>query len=297
MVSPSTPPAEFEVDADLVRRLIAAQHPDLSGLAIEPFDAGWDNAMFRLGPSLAVRLPRRTSAAALVVHEQRWLPTIAGTLPIAVPAPVRIGEPGEGYPWRWSVLPWIAGTAADLAPPRDGEAARFAHFLEHLHVKAPVDAPANPVRGVPLANRAAVVEARLVRLEARTTLVTPAVRRAWSSALDAPAAGAATWIHGDLHPRNVLVGSDGTITGIVDWGDMAAGDKATDLAAVWMLFGTAESRAVAQAAYPDRSQALWARARGWAIAIGAVLLETGLEDHPRHARIGELTLARIAEDG
>jgi len=289
-----TPAADIEVDTALVRRLLAAQHPDLAALPLEAFEAGWDNAMFRLGAEWAVRLPRRLAAAHLLQHEQRWLPELADRLPIPVPAPWRIGHPGEGYPWHWSVLPWLPGVASDLMPPDASQAVPFARFLRALHVAAPTDAPLNPVRGVPLARRAAVVEERLQRLEARTALVTPAVRRAWQQALDAPWDGETTWIHGDLHARNVLV-DHAAISGIIDWGDMARGDRATDLAAFWIVLPDADARRAAIDAYADASDALWARALGWAVLFGSVLLDTGLADHPRHARIGELTLRRVAQ--
>jgi len=292
-VQTGTPASEFEVDAGQVRRLLMAQHPDLSALPISPLDAGWDNAMFRLGTRWTVRLPRRAAAAALIAREQRWLPALAAALPIAIPAPVRIGHPGEGYPWNWSVLPWLPGITADLMPPDEGQAGRLADFLRSLHVAAPADAPASQVRGVPLAQRAAVVEERLRRLESRTSVVTPAVWRAWNCALEARWDGTSTWLHGDLHARNVLV-DHGSISGIVDWGDLTSGDKATDLAAIWMVLPSPKSREMARAAYPDTSDALWARARGWAVLLGALLLETGLENHPRHARMGELTLDRIS---
>ncbi len=54
--------------------LLRLQHPDLAQLELRMMGAGWDNAMFRLGSSLAVRVPRRASAAALLINEQRWLP-------------------------------------------------------------------------------------------------------------------------------------------------------------------------------------------------------------------------------
>jgi len=288
-----TPPSDFGVDMDLVRRLLVSQHPDLCELSLSPLDAGWDNAMFRLGTRWAVRLPRRAAAARLITSEQRWLPSLASALPIAIPAPVRIGLPGNGYPWNWSIVPWIPGATADVEPPAEDQAERLAHFLNVLHVEAPGDAPTSHVRGVPLARRAAVVQERLHRLESRTSLVTPAVWRAWNSALEAPWEGESTWLHGDLHAKNVLV-DQGSISGIIDWGDLAAGDKATDLAAIWMVLPSAKSRDDAMAAYLDTSESLWARARGWAVAFGALLLETGLVDHPRHARMGGLTLDRIS---
>jgi len=288
-----TPEAEIDIDTALVGKLLAAQHPDLGRLPIEAVDAGWDNALFRLGAEMAVRLPRRSAAAPLVRLEQRWLPELSKQLPIAIPAPLRIGIPGEGFPWSWSVVPWLHGSPADLTAPNDAQGEPLARFLQCLHVAAPADAPTSRVRGVPLSNRAAVVEERLRRLESRTSLVSAAVWHAWHRALEAPRDGDATWIHGDLHARNVLVDDAGALSGVIDWGDMAAGDKATDLAAIWMLLPGEAARRAAMEAYPDRSEALWDRARGWAVALGALLLETGLENHPRHARMGDLTLRRV----
>ena len=288
-----SPPAEVNVDIELVRRLLAAQHPDLSDQPLSLLDAGWDNAMFRLGSNLAVRLPRRAIAAPLIDNEQRWLPALAALLPIAIPVPSRIGHPGEGYPWNWSVVPWIPGVTADLAPPADDQSERLAEFLALLHVKAPDNAPTSQVRGVALAQRAAIVQDRLRKLESTTSAVTPDVWSAWHGALEAAWDGESTWLHGDLHARNVLV-SNGSISGIIDWGDVASGDKATDLAAIWMLFPEKEGRERAMAAYPDKSQALWARARGWAVLFGAFLLETGMVDSPRHAQMGASTLERLS---
>jgi aminoglycoside phosphotransferase (APT) family kinase protein len=289
-----TPDAEVLIDDVLVRRLLQDQHPDLAHLDIALVDAGWDNAMFRLGDCLAIRLPRRQIAATLIEHEQTWLPQIAGQLPIAVPAPYRLGVPACGYPWRWSVLPWLKGSPADLELPHPGQAKRFGEFLRALHTPAPADAPKNPFRGVPLRERTAAIAERLARLETKTGLITPALKTLWQSALIAPIDIPATWLHGDLHPRNILV-EDGLLTGIIDWGDITSGDRATDLAAVWMLFGDGTARQGAIAAYGPISEATRRRALGWAIFFGVVLLDTGLVDHPRHAAIGEQTLRRIAE--
>jgi aminoglycoside phosphotransferase (APT) family kinase protein len=111
-------------------------------------------------------------------------------------------------------------------------------------------------------------------------------------ALEAPLDVGPTWLHGDLHPRNVLV-EGGALSGIIDWGDITAGDAATDLAAIWMLFDDANARRAALNAYGWLSPATLARARGWAVHLGATLLDTGLVDNPRHARIGERTLLRL----
>lgn len=110
--------------------------------------------MFRVGDRLVARLPRREAAAQLLVNEQRWLPVVAPNLPLAAPVPVRHGVPGRGYAWCWSVLPWLVGTPAHLSPPDASEAFTMASFLKALHMPAPGSAPTNPVRGVPLSNRA-----------------------------------------------------------------------------------------------------------------------------------------------
>jgi aminoglycoside phosphotransferase (APT) family kinase protein len=290
-----TPDAEVAIDAALVRKLLQEQHPDLAHLEIVPIDAGWDNAVFRLGDRLSVRLPRRQIAAALIEYEQTWLPQIAARMPIAVPVPWRSGAPGPGYPWRWSVLSWIAGNAADLSPPHPSEAKRLGQFLRALHTPAPPNAPVNPFRGVSLGQRAEAIAERLQRLKTKTDLISPAIQAQWEAALAAPIDTPPTWIHGDLHPRNILV-EGGLLTGIIDWGDLTAGDRATDLAAVWMLFGDRNARLEAIAAYGSLSAATLRRAQGWAIVFGVVLLDTGLVDHSRHRAIGEATLRCLAQD-
>ncbi|HEY1106195.1 MAG TPA: phosphotransferase, partial [Agromyces sp.] len=100
------PAPDFDVDETLAARLVERQHPDLAG-PLELVANGWDNAIFRLGDDLAVRLPRRAVAVPLVVHEQRWLPELATHLPVAVPAPVRAGRPAPelGYDAPWSIVP------------------------------------------------------------------------------------------------------------------------------------------------------------------------------------------------
>jgi aminoglycoside phosphotransferase (APT) family kinase protein len=288
-----TPAAEVEIDAALIQALLEEQHPNLAHLPCVPVEAGWDNVMVRLGDSFCLRLPRRAAAAEAIAHEQEWLPGLAENLPLHIPVPLWTGVPGCGYPWRWSIVPWLPGAAADLVAPLDTEAARLGAFLKALHIPAPQEAPTNPARGVPLQQRAPQVEERMRRLASRSPLITPEMRRMWQAALAAPMDVGPTWIHGDLHPRTVLV-EHGTLSGIIDWGDIATGDRATDLAAVWMLFEDAQARRLAFSAYGTVSYATYMRAKGWAIGFGVTLLDAGLEDDPRHAVIGEQTLLRIA---
>jgi aminoglycoside phosphotransferase (APT) family kinase protein len=294
LLQPGTPPAEVAVGADLVRRLLAAQHPDLAALPLTEAASGWDNLMFRLGDDLAVRLPRRQVAAPLIEIEQAWLPRVAATLPLAAPIPLRIGAPGDGFPWPWSVIPWLPGETADRDLPDARQGAVLGGFFQALHVPAPADAPRNAFRGVPLITREDYFRARLDDLDGKTALITPRVMDLWRTALTAPIDVASTWLHGDPHPRNVLV-RDGRITAFLDWGDMAQGDRASDLAAIWMLLPDRGARAEAMALC-QASDATWARARGWAIWYGVTLLATGLTNDPRMGIIAERIFARL-DDG
>jgi aminoglycoside phosphotransferase (APT) family kinase protein len=290
-----TPVSEIEIDASLVYCLLTEQHPDLAQLPIQLVDAGWDNTMFRLGEHLSVRLPRRQLAANLIKNEQTWLPLLADRLTLPVPTPDRLGKPAHNYPWHWSVLPWLAGVTADQEEPCADQASSLALFLRSLHVPAPLDAPLNSFRGGLLSDKSAGVAARMQRLKKKTPLISPKIKNIWQTAVNAPIDVAATWLHGDLHPRNVLV-QNGAISGIIDWGDMTSGDLATDLAAIWMLLADRSARQQAIAEYGDVSEATLQRAQGWAIFFGLVLLDTGLVDNPRNAAIGQQILQRVLED-
>lgn len=288
-VTNGTPPAEVEVNEELVRRLLEICHPDLSDLPVALADSGWDNFIFRLGDNLAMRLPRRESAVALIVNEQQWLPRLAPSLPVTIPCPVRCGTPNAGFPWPWSIVPWIEGETSDTNPIASDQAETWTSFLNALHLPAPEDAPANPYRGIPLRNRCEVFEQRLKRLSAIPGLIPPEVKDIWQAALDTPESNARVWIHGDLHGRNVL-NIKGRISGVIDWGDLTAGDPATDLSSAWALFDSKTDRQFVLDSFdPD----LVLRARGWAALLALAHLEAGLVDSPQHKAIGERILTNL----
>jgi len=290
------PAAELDVTPDLVRRLLEAQQPDLAGQPVELMANGWDNVVYRLGSELLVRLPRREMAAKLVVHEQRWLPVLQARLPLPIPAPVRIGNPDLGYPWSWSIVPFLPGQVAAQNPPSDlRDAAVFlGEFLAALHTPAPPDAPVNPYRGVPLTHRRTAV---FENLAAVADLVDPtAVKRAWDAAIAAPSWDAdPVWLHGDLHPANILV-DRGRISGVIDFGDITAGDPAADLSVAWMLLPAEHHDAFRNAYRNAASHAvdddLWVRARGWALTLSLAFLAHSA-DNPQLSRIGRRTTGAV----
>lgn len=288
-----TPPAEVSVDQTLVRALLVDQHPQYAHLPLSFVAEGWDNYMFRLGDDFAVRLPRRQEALACLASEQGWLNKLP-PLPVPIPAPIAIGKPGCGFPWTWSIIPWLEGAPVDEAPLDADQGPALAAFLMALHRPAADDAPFNPWRGKPLETRREATGDRLARMRATTDLITPSIEQAWRDALAAPVSSARQWMHGDLHPQNVL-SHGGKLAGVIDWGDMGYGDPAPDLFAVWGLLGHASARRAALAAYaPDDD--LLARTRGWVVVFATTLYENGRINNCSHAAIGEATLRRLAED-
>ena len=286
------PSGEVQVDVELVEVLLAQQHPNLATLPVRAGESGFDNFMFRLGESFAVRLPRTAAAARLLVNEQRWLLTLSDRLPLQIPVPIRVGQPAFGFPWRWSVVPWLVGATAEVSPVAAQEAGRLASFLRALHVAAPADAPRNFERAATLNSRSAAIGERMRNLERATDVINDRIRDAWSEALQVPNDTPPTWIHGDLHARNVLT-LDGTVTGVIDWGDMASGDRATDLATLWMNLGDRKARESAMRACNDVSDATWLRAKGWAVFFGVTLGTSGLAGDARHALMARRTLERV----
>jgi aminoglycoside phosphotransferase (APT) family kinase protein len=285
------PAAEIDIDDGLVRRLLADQHPDLASLPLTLVANGWDNAIFRLGGDLAVRLPRRWQGAELVVNEQRWLPELASRLPIPVPVPLRVGLPSDDYPWNWTVVAWFDGDVAADVPLADPifEARRLGRFVDALHAPAAVDAPVNPFRGQPLAELRPRVLNSIERMDG--SIDAAAVTERLGRFTDvADWTGAPVWLHGDLHSANVLV-RDGAICAVIDFGDVTSGDPAVDLAIGWMLFDEA-ALDVFRASAGDIDDATWSRAQAWALHF-ALLYLLNSADNPRFGRMGTNLLERV----
>lgn len=295
MTASNMPTAEVEIDEALIRRLLRQQHADLAERPLRIVANGWDNLLARLGDDLVVRLPRRALAAVLIEHEQRWLPQLAPRLPLPIPAPVRNGTPAAGYPWAWSICPWFDGDNAAQAPPLDIAAAAVAlgRFLAALHTEAPADAPENAYRGVPLRQRQAVVERYLAKLSA-SALDLRRVRRRWEEACDLPPhGGPPLWLHGDLHPANLVV-RDGALAAVVDFGDLTGGDPATDISIAWMLLPP-EARPIFRDALGGVDDTTWRRAAGNALAHALACLASSA-DNPTMAAVGRRTLDALLSD-
>lgn len=280
--------AEIEISAELVRDLLCDQHPDLADHRLRLGARGWDNQLWRLGDDLAVRLPWATqSADALLRKEHTWLPGLAPRLPLPIPVPQRLGEPSARFARPWIVTTWVPGEPADRAPvTRGAEAAdALAAFLTALHHPAPEQAPAGRFgRGGPLADHAEGFANQLASATELRLIPDPvAVRAVWEDAVAAPHwTGPALWLHGDLHPANVLT-ADGTICGVIDFGDLCAGDPACDLAAAWILLPDGAADRFHTAYQPAPDAATLRRARGWAVLValtGILIGDDGIHGRP-----------------
>jgi aminoglycoside phosphotransferase (APT) family kinase protein len=290
------PAAEVDVSPELVRRLLAAQHPDLAHLPIEVTANGWDNVMCRVGGELMARMPRREVAARILLHEQRWLPVLAPRLPLPIPAPVRFGQPGSGYPWPWSIVPFLPGRVAAISPPADLKeaAVTLGRFLAALHTPAPPDAPVNAFRGIPLADRSDSFAQNLRVVGEHIDRA--AVMHVWEAALAAPVwDGPPVWLLGDLYPANILV-HRGRLSGVIDFGDITSGDPAIDLSVAWMMLPAgchgAFRHAYHAAGGRPADDPLWLRARGWALVLALVFLAHSADNPQQHA-IGKHTMTAL----
>jgi len=304
---PDKPAAEISIDIPLIRGLLADQAaaiiPDATDLPLRKVAEGWDSEVWRLGDEYAVRLPRRALAAPLVLHEQAVLPGVAERLApvgVRVPAPVVDGAAGHGYPWAWSVVPWIDGVSAlDQPLAERGEwADALARALVALHADAPDDHPVNPFRGAPLAARTDAVEQRLRTLRVAgilDDLAADAVHVLWHAGLAAePWDRTPVWIHGDLHPGN-LVTRHGTLAAIIDFGDVTAGDPAYDLAVAWLAFDAAGRERFLAAAGSGYDIDVWVRARAWAAAVVLMLLAHS-DDNPAYFALGRDAATEVLAD-
>ncbi|MFD8500885.1 aminoglycoside phosphotransferase family protein [Amycolatopsis sp. NPDC059657] len=278
-------PDQQFIDDALVRRLIAGQFPRWAGLAVERFPSGGTvNAMYRLGESLAVRLPLVRGGAADVALEQEWLPRLAPHLPTAVPQVVGAGKPGEGYPWPWSVYRWLEGQNPEVGAL--SEPALLAEDLAGFVVamrsillpEAPQAHRGGPLASLDVATRTAIEKLRGLPEEGVDCDAAAAV---WEQALRTPVwGGPPVWLHADLMPGNLLV-ADGRLTAVIDFGCTGAGDPACDLFPAWNLL-PADAREVFRQAL-DVDDATWTRGRGRTLSQALIALPYYRDTNPAMA--------------
>lgn len=296
-----------EITAGLIRDLLRDQHPDLAELPIRHVEGGWGNQMWRLGDTLAVRIQHMATDPGQQLKERQWLPLLAPRLPLPIPVPVRDGAPSERSPKTWTVMTWVPGLPLDRGSITRGEHAAdtLASFLRALHVAAPPGAPVDTTgHGAHPKDCTAGFEQFFSALDADAVgSDAPEVRAVWDDAVATPSwERPPVWVHGDLHPANVVV-TDGTLAGVVDFGDMFVGDPAADLAAAWVLLPAGLAGRFF-AAYAEADGATIRRARGLAALKSLFLMLMGQNGDrglpggkPAWGPAGRAALDRVLSEG
>jgi aminoglycoside phosphotransferase (APT) family kinase protein len=291
------------VNAALVSRLIASQHPQWAGLPVERVASdGTTNAIYRLGPSAAVRLPLVRYGEDAIDVEGRWLPRIAPQLPLAISEQIATGEPDAGYPFRWSVHRWIEGEPVSRAPAENlvrlaEDLAAWLGALHRIDATGGRDAALHDLRSVPLALRDAETRQGLAALADEIDV--GAALAAWDEALHAaPWTGAPVWFHGDLMPGNLLA-RDGRLAAVIDFAGLGAGDPACDLMIAWGLFSGASREAFREALrnHIRLDDATWARGRGHALYHAAIYIPYYRESNPAGVAAARRLLERVLASG
>jgi aminoglycoside phosphotransferase (APT) family kinase protein len=285
---------EVDLNAGLVRQLVAGQFPDLAGLPVRVVSStGTVNAIYRLGEHFYARLPRLPRYAGDLEREWRWLPELAPGLTLRIPEPVGLGQPTAEYPFTWAIYRWIDGRpyADQLIDDERQAAGDLARFVAELRRTAPAaDAPAGGRR--PLAQLDTGTRTSITA--SAGAIDVPAALAAWASALHAPIwDGHPVWIHADLLRPNLLV-AGGRLRAVIDFGSAGVGDPATDVIPAWAVFGPAGRAAFRAALGVD--DGTWHRARGIALHQAAALIPYYAVSNPAFAALGRRTVEQVIAD-
>jgi aminoglycoside phosphotransferase (APT) family kinase protein len=288
-----------DITPELVSRLVASQFPQWAGLPVRPVDVdGWDNATFRLGERMSVRLPSSQAYVEEVEKEHRWLPVLAPELPLPISEPLALGEPGCGFPRPWSVYRWIEGQTAVAAKVADLPefAADLAGFLTALYQVdpsgGPLPGPHNFFRGGSPGYYDGETRTALAALRGR--IDTGLAAEVWEEALSAGWDGRPVWFHGDAQPGNLLLDSSGRLSAVIDFGTCGIGDPACDTTIAW-TFLSGESQRVFKQRLPF-DEATWTRGRGWAIWKAMIVLVEQLGADSDEAEFTKDVIDKIIAD-
>ncbi len=285
---------EISIDMQLIRQLLIEQFPQYSEHSIKRIQSdGTDNAIFRLGPDLCIRMPRIKEADKQIILEQQWLPKIAPSLPLATPTLIGKGHPNNDYPLHWSIYRWLKGCDAFTEENIDlnQSAIDFAHFILDLQKIDTINAPLSR-RGTPLIERDTAVRQIIEAL--KNDLNPHTVTRIWEDCLQAPTWDKpSVWTHGDLLPANLLI-QKGRLSAVIDFGLMGIGDPACDLIPAWSLF-TGESRTLFRRTL-NIDDATWMRGRGWALSIALIIIPYYKNTNPGLTAVASKIISEILSE-
>ena len=289
---------KITITESLVRELILKQFPQWRHLPIKAVqNSGWDNRTFHLGTDMLIRMPSSAEYAGQVEKEQTWLPKLALQLPLPIPAPIALGKPDDTYPWKWSINRWLTGETANVTPIND--LSEFAHDLA-LFLKAlqridstggPFAGPQSFYRGGDLAVYDSETRKALAGLKDHIDVHT--ATQVWENALSTAWQKPPVWVHGDVSVGNLLL-TQGKLSAVIDFGQLAIGDPACDLAIAWTLFeGKSRSIFLETMELDSETQA---RGRAWALWKAMMYLVNQQTNMNFEAKRALSTIHEVLED-
>lgn len=257
----------MKIDTKLAKKLIESQFPEWSELCIEPVKkSGWDNRTFHLGNKMTMRLPSGKEYAPQILKESKWLPILGQRLSYKITKPIAQGKPSEDYPFHWAINEWIDGEPASLSNISNLNqfANDLAIFLSELHAINPENGPPagahNFHRGDDLSFYSEEMKSALTKI--KDSLEQNIASALWQEAISSRWQKNPVWVHGDFATGNMLV-KDGKLHAVIDFGCLAIGDPACDLAIAWNLLDNPSRTVFKNTINLDR--ATWIRAMGWTL--------------------------------
>jgi aminoglycoside phosphotransferase (APT) family kinase protein len=285
--------AEIVVEEALARRLIESQFPDVELRSLRHLAEGWDNTVWVANGELAFRFPRRAIAVPLIEREVEVLPQLAPLLPRPIPVPTHVGRASDEYPWPFFGAQLVPGReVADADVHAGAFGAQLGAFLRALHdVGLDLPLPDDPMGRADMTIRVPKAREELSSLGG----LSDEVESVLDAALDLPTPPATVVAHGDLHLRHALVGRDGGLSGVIDWGDACRADPSVDLSLYWSLLSD-DGREVFLAEYGTVTDEHLLRARVLALFLcGMIAAYAAHHGAPRLQRAALAGLARAAQ--
>ncbi|WP_350300750.1 phosphotransferase [Peribacillus frigoritolerans] len=278
--------AEYPVSLVLAGKLIMLQFPEIELKEIKQLGEGFDNTVIQINGQFVFRFPRRPIAVTLIQVESQLLPSIAGTLPLAIPEPIFFGKPSTLYPYPFTGYKMVKGHL----PEEESEASkvesakRFARFLKVLHSFPAERAmrlgvqPDGMMRLDVSYRKKSLMENVSNLLKLGYFEQAQAVKDFVEALDDLDVQHPISLVHGDIHIRNVLLDDEGVLAGIIDWGDVHIGNPAIDFSFLYSYFPKEARRAFFEI-YGEIEKETESLARFRAIYMLVTLLVYGIDRH------------------
>ena len=285
-------------DAAAVARIIEAQFPQCAPVRVTFLGEGYDNTAFDVNGAWVFRFPKRGDVEQQLLVEMRILPVLADRAPLPIPAFSLRGEPSPEFPRHFGGYRRLAGVPGIAIEPERVPFSVLApvlgRFLSWLHAFPAGEAARHGVERQPIEPLVEEIRAEaLENFECLNAVAPDAPLETWLTYLKSGVAAARSpltpaLVHNDLAAEHVLVGETArTVTGIIDWSDMAVSDPAMDIAGMFHWGGQAFGDAVLSAYEGAIDDRLASRARFMAACRGVGDVKFGLEtDRPEYIAAG-----------